>query len=108
MKKINIYDIIIIPPQGEGGEDVNKDREEAKKYLKTAKGQIEGILKMIDEGRYCIDISNQIVAAEKQIKKANMLILKGHLNSCVKDAFLNDGGEEKVDEVIEIFDRLTR
>lgn len=87
---------------------MNKEREEAKKYLKTAKGQIEGILKMIEEGRYCIDISNQIIAAEKQIKKANMLILKGHLNSCVKEAFLNNNGEEKVDEIIDVFDKLTR
>jgi len=49
--------------------------------LKTSKGQIEGITKMIDEGRYCIDISNQIIAFQSLLKKANMLIIRQHLNS---------------------------
>ena len=39
------------------------EREKALKNLKTAKGQLEGIIKMIEEERYCIDISNQILAS---------------------------------------------
>jgi DNA-binding FrmR family transcriptional regulator len=41
--------------------------------LKTSKGQIEGIIKMIEEGRCCMDISNQIVEAQSLLKKANLL-----------------------------------
>ena len=47
---------------------------------------------MMDEGRYCIDLSNQIIAAHSLLKKANMLILKQHLNHCVKDAFIKNMG----------------
>ncbi|WP_084116438.1 metal-sensing transcriptional repressor [Clostridium acidisoli] len=85
---------------------MNKEKADAVKALKTSKGQIEGIIKMLEDGRYCIDVSNQIVAAQSLLKKANMLILKQHINHCVKDAFLNDSGDEKVDEIIELLGRL--
>jgi DNA-binding FrmR family transcriptional regulator len=89
-----------------GGIILNEDRKKAMQNLKTARGQIDGILKMIDEGRYCVDVSTQIIAAQALLKKANMLILKQHLNHCVKDAFLHDTGEEKVDEIMGILDKI--
>ena len=61
---------------------------------------------MMEDGRYCIDVSNQIIAAQSLLKKANMLILKQHLNHCVKDAFINNTGEEKVDEIVELLAKL--
>ncbi|MDD3223705.1 MAG: metal-sensing transcriptional repressor [Clostridium sp.] len=85
---------------------MNRDREAAMKALKTSKGQIEGIIKMIEDGRYCIDVSNQIAAAQSLLKKANMLILKQHLNHCVKDAFMHNNGDEKVDEIIDLLSKL--
>ena len=85
---------------------MNKEQELAIKSLRTSKGQIEGIIKMMDEGRYCIDVSNQIIAAQSLLKKANMLILKQHLNHCVKDAFMNNTGEDKVDEIIDLLAKL--
>ncbi len=86
---------------------MNDERKKAMQSLKTAKGQIEGITKMIEDGRYCIDISNQIVAAQSLLKKANMLILKQHLDHCVKTAMINGNGEEKVDEIIALIQKLT-
>lgn len=85
---------------------MNEEKTKAVQALKTSKGQIEGIIKMIEDGRYCLDVSNQIVAAQSLLKKANMLILKQHLNHCVKDAFLNNTGEQKVDEIIEMLSKL--
>lgn len=85
---------------------MNKDKGQAMQALKTSKGQIEGIIKMLEDGRYCIDISNQIIAAQSLLKKANMLILKQHLNHCVKDAFMNNTGEDKVEEIIELLTKL--
>ncbi len=83
-----------------------EDKKKALQALKTSKGQIEGIIKMIEEGRYCVDISNQIIAAQSLLKKANMLILKQHLNHCVKNAFIHDSGEEKMEEVMGILEKL--
>lgn len=87
---------------------MNIERKQAMQLLKTARGQIDGIIKMIEEGRYCIDISNQVVAASSLLKKSNNLILKQHLNHCVKDAFLNNSGEEKVDEIIKVLEKITK
>ncbi|WP_035293674.1 MULTISPECIES: metal-sensing transcriptional repressor [Clostridiaceae] len=87
---------------------MNIERKQAMQLLKTARGQIDGIIKMIEEGRYCIDISNQLVAASSLLKKSNNLILKQHLNHCVKDAFLNNSGEEKVDEIIKVLEKITK
>jgi len=85
---------------------MNSEKKQALQALKTSKGQIEGIIKMIEEGRYCIDISNQIIAAQSILKRANKLILKQHLEHCVKEAFLTGKGDEKTEEIIDIFDKL--
>jgi DNA-binding FrmR family transcriptional regulator len=85
---------------------MNNEQMKATQYLKTARGQIDGIMKMLDEGRYCVDVSNQIIAAQSLLKKANMLILKQHLNHCVKDAFIHNQGEAKVDEIVDMIQKL--
>ena len=69
----------------------NIERKKALQMLKTAKGQIEGIIKMIDDGRYCVDVSNQI---------------ENHLHHCVKEAFENDNGDEKIEEIIKILEKV--
>ena len=73
--------------------------------LKTARGQIDGILKMIDEERYCIDISKQILAVQSLLKKANMKILKNHMHSCVVSGIMEGKGDEKIDEILYILDK---
>lgn len=73
--------------------------------LKTARGQIDGILKMIEDERYCIDISKQLMAVQSLLKKANMKILKDHMEGCVLSA-VNDGtGEEKIKEILYILEK---
>lgn len=86
---------------------MNEEKKKALQCLKTCKGQIEGIIRMIEDERYCIDISNQIIASQAILKKANKLILKQHMNYCVKSAFLNnDDPEEKIEEIVEILNKL--
>lgn len=77
---------------------MSEERKKAVLYLKTAKGQIDAILRMLEEGRYCMDISDQISAASALVKKANVEILQGHLNSCLKTAIIN---EENIDKKME-------
>jgi CsoR family transcriptional regulator, copper-sensing transcriptional repressor len=85
---------------------LNQEQKKALQALKTSKGQIDGIIKMLEDGRYCIDVSNQIMAAGSLLKKANMLILKQHLNHCVKAAVASNAGDEKVDEIIDLLTKL--
>ena len=46
------------------------DHAQVNRLLKTARGQIDGILKMVEEDRYCLDVSSQIMAAQSILKKA--------------------------------------
>lgn len=85
---------------------MNCERKQAIKYLKTVRGQLDGILKMIDDDRYCIDISNQISASTALLKKANVEILQGHLNSCLIKAIENH--EELDEKMIEIHEVLLK
>ena len=83
----------------------HKEDTEIVNSLKTARGQIDGILKMIDDERYCIDVSKQIFAVQSLLKKANMKILKDHMHSCVADAVNAGSGDEKIEEIIYILEK---
>ncbi len=74
-------------------------------HLKTVRGQIDGIIRMVDEDRYCIDVSNQISASIALLKKANLIILKQHMNTCVADAIKAKDGSEKIDEISMILEK---
>ena len=81
------------------------DHTEVTRLIRTARGQLEGVLKMIEEDRYCIDILNQLLAAEKILEKAQKRILTAHLECCVRDALSEDGGK-KIEEIVELLGRL--
>ncbi|MFU0825416.1 metal-sensing transcriptional repressor [Clostridium sp.] len=85
---------------------MNQEKMNAVKLLKTSKGQIEGIIRMVEDERYCVDVSNQIIAAQALLKKANILILKQHIHHCVKDALGKDSSEEKLEEIINILEKV--
>ncbi|MDF2590392.1 MAG: hypothetical protein K0S41_4235 [Anaerocolumna sp.] len=84
------------------------DKVKITKLLKTARGQIDGLLKMVEEDRYCIDISNQLLATGAIIKKVNHDVIQAHLGECVKDAFEKGNEEEKIEEIIKLLDKLSK
>lgn len=89
--------------------EMNQEKEKAVKLLKTARGQLDGIIKMIEDGRYCIDISNQLMASSSLLKKAQKHILKQHLDHCVMSAVMSDDrktAEEKTNEINDIIGKL--
>ncbi len=60
---------------------------------------------MIEEDRYCIDVSKQILSAAAMLKKANILVLRQHIDTCVKDAIEKGQGKEKVEEIAMVLER---
>jgi len=82
------------------------DQKQMIRLLKTARGQIDGILKMVEEDRYCVDISNQIMATDAILRKANKEILRAHMKCCVKDALQTGQEEKKIDELIDMIDKM--
>lgn len=78
------------------------------RQLKTARGQIDGIIKMIEEDRYCIDISNQLLATKAIISKVDNMIISEHIDSCVLHAMEKGTKKEKEEKLKEIKDILKR
>lgn len=70
--------------------------------LKTARGQIDGIIKMVEDDRYCVDVSKQILAVQALLKKSNLTIIENHIRGCVHDAIKEDKGDEKIKEIMEL------
>lgn len=84
------------------------DKSSVLRLVKTARGQVESVLKMIDDDRYCMDIANQMAAAESLIHRARREVMKAHLDGCVCEAFDSGDPEErskKLDEILKLLDK---
>ncbi len=84
------------------------DREKVTRLLRTTRGQIDGLLRMVEEDRYCVDISNQLMSTQAILRTINNEILHAHLNSCVQEAMESGDAREKIDEVMDIIDKLSK
>jgi len=78
--------------------------EKGLRICKTARGQIDSVIRMIEEGRYCIDISTQLLATISLLKKANTEIINKHIETCVREA----AGTQEVDEKLEELEKLMK
>ena len=84
------------------------DRGKIARMLKTARGQLDGILKMVEEDRYCVDISQQVMATEALLNRVNREILAAHLRGCVKDAVTTEEREAKMEEMVATLDKILK
>jgi len=75
--------------------------------LSRISGQIDGIKKMIEEERYCVDIVNQIKAVRSALKSVEKNILQKHIKHCVAASFKasKTEQEQKINELISLFDK---
>ncbi|MFH2204332.1 MAG: metal-sensitive transcriptional regulator [Elusimicrobiota bacterium] len=55
--------------------------------LNRIEGQVRGIRKMIEDGRYCVDIATQIKAVRAALKQVELSVFDSHMRTCVKSAF---------------------
>ncbi len=83
------------------------DHKKVKHQIAIVKGQLDGILAMIDDDAYCIDVSNQLLAAISGLKKANNDVITAHLESCVREAKGQAELDEKMAEVSQILKRMS-
>ena len=87
---------------------IHDEKTQILNLLKTSKGQIEGIIRMLEDDRYCVDVSKQILSVQALLKKANLKIIDQHIKHCVKQAFTEGNGDEKINEVIELIDKYAK
>ncbi|MBC3798080.1 metal-sensing transcriptional repressor [Acetobacterium tundrae] len=84
------------------------DKEKVTRLLKTARGQLDGLLKMVEDDRYCIDISTQLMATQAILRKINSMVLNAHLESCVEEAFEKGDAHIKIEEIMKVMDKLSK
>ena len=83
------------------------DKTKVKRQIANAKGQLEGISKMIDEDAYCIEISNQLLATIALLKRVNNIVVSAHLQHCVRSAGSGEELEEKLKEIEMTLERMS-
>ncbi len=71
--------------------------------LKIAKGQLENVIKMVEDDEYCIDVLTQLQAVESQLKGTGNVLLENHLNGCVADAISKGKKDEAINEIMQVF-----
>lgn len=79
--------------------------------LKRIRGQIDGIIKMVENDKYCLDISTQLMAVSAAIKSTNKEVLIAHLQSCVSDTLKQKEDfdvEEKINEIEDVIIKLSK
>lgn len=81
------------------------DNKKVTRKINIAKGQLEGISKMINEDAYCLDISNQILSTIALLKSVNHEILNAHLQHCI---YSSQGSEltKKLQEIDTLLKRI--
>ena len=98
-------------PDQKRGPAMMADHKSVTRMLKTARGQIDGILRMVEEDRYCVDISTQLMATQALIARINADVLKAHIEGCVTSA-IESGDEDlkaaKLAEIERVVDKLSK
>ncbi len=84
------------------------DKPALTKRLNRIEGQVRGVSRMVEDGRYCIDILTQVRAIRAALGRFESEMLKGHLSHCVEDAIVSgDPAEQrrKIEEIVALLDR---
>lgn len=76
--------------------------------LARVEGQVRGVSRMLDEGQYCIDVIDQITAARRALERVALLVMRRHLNSCVKNGMAAGRGEDMTKELVDSIDKFLR
>jgi len=78
-------------------------RQEVLKRLSFIEGHLNGVHKMVQEDRYCLDIMRQTFAIRKALEKLEAIIVEGHLQTCVPMGMQGGSAEEVIQELVHLY-----
>ena len=84
------------------------DKQDALKRLAYIEGHLKGIRKMVEEDKYCVDILKQTHAVKRALDKFDAVLLRDHLDGCVREGFAEGRGDQVIHELNELFDLSQR
>jgi len=79
--------------------------------LKSAEGHLRGVIRMVEEDAYCIDVIRQVQAVQAALNKINATILENHLNSCVITAIRGEDPQDRervLREITDVYEMATK
>jgi DNA-binding FrmR family transcriptional regulator len=83
-------------------------KQQLQTRLRRIEGQVRGVARMIEEDQYCVDVVTQVAAIQAALDKVSLGLLDGHIRGCVRDEIRSGGGDAKVDELLQVMDRVLR
>ncbi|MEB3980394.1 copper-sensing transcriptional repressor CsoR [Mycobacterium sp. 663a-19] len=83
------------------GEELTAKKHAALNRLKTARGHLDGIIRMLESDAYCVDVMKQISAVQSSLERANRVMLHNHLETCFSSAVLDGRGQAAIDELVD-------
>jgi DNA-binding FrmR family transcriptional regulator len=83
-------------------------KQQLQTRLRRIEGQVRGVARMIDEDKYCVDVVTQVAAIQAALDKVSLGLLDGHIRGCVREEIESGGGDAKVDELLQVMDRVLR
>ena len=84
-----------------------EDKKKLTVRLNRISGQLNGITRMIQEDRDCIEVLNQILSTQSALKGLWKQVVKGHLKHCVTKSLENDTStDEIINELVEHIEKL--
>lgn len=87
------------------------DRSRILNRMNRIAGQVRGVTRMVEDGRYCIDVLTQVQAIRAALAKVETELLKDHLGHCVEGAIIagdKDEQRRKAAELVQLLERATR
>ena len=69
--------------------------------LKTVRGHLDGIIRMLESDAYCVDVMKQISAVQSSLERANRVMLHNHLETCFSSAVIDGRGQAAIDELVD-------
>lgn len=84
------------------------DKDNLLARLRRVEGQVRGLQRMVEEDQYCIDVLTQVNSAVAALRAVGIGLLDDHVRHCVRDSIRADGGEEKVEELVNAVARFAK
>ncbi|MDP9403381.1 MAG: metal-sensitive transcriptional regulator [Actinomycetota bacterium] len=83
-------------------------RDSVLNRLKTARGHLDAVIRMVEDDRYCPEVMKQLSAVQGSLERASRLVLRNHLETCVAAAMVAGRTDEIVDELMDAlrYDRI--
>ena len=81
---------------------------EVLKRLSYIEGHLQGVRRMVEQNKYCVDVLKQTFAIRRAIEKMETLMLDNHLHTCVVEGIKDGREDEMVNELVELYELANR